>query len=111
MKKLLIICLIIISPKIFAQEDSADGTIEKNQRLEYYAFEGEYIIHYFVDIKSDTMWYDLSLKNGNTITYNGQVISEEGKIIFLKEGECVDSKGNIDKCTKIRKKINKKISK
>jgi hypothetical protein len=111
MKTLLIIFLIIIAHKLFAQDDSPDSLVEKYQRLDYYALEGDYIIHYFVDIKSDTLLYDLSLKNGNTITFKGEVISRNGKIIFLKEGECVDSKGNIGKCNKIRKKLNSKISK
>jgi hypothetical protein len=102
-----IIILILSSQNIFAQNDS----IDKTQRLEYYLLQGDYVVHYFVDIKSDTMFYDLSLSNGNTLTAKGELINKKGKIIFLKEGQCVDSKGNIDECADIRKKINNKISK
>lgn len=104
MKILFTLLMLVLLQCSFAQDEISCGN-EGNSKHDYYVMEGDYIIHYYTEVKSDTIFNNMALRKGNVLTSSAELVDKKGKIIFLNEGECVDSKGNISDCAKLKKKL------
>jgi|GEM_PF-663127 len=51
-----------------------------------------------MDGKTMPMDKDMMMKNGNKCMSNGECLMKDGKKVKLKEGECMDMNGKIEKC-------------
>ncbi len=111
MRKILFILVLLTAVTTgFAQNDSSATTTIKT-KYDYYEMRGEYMVHYFVEVKSDTIYNDIPLRK-NVLTSKAELTDKKGNIKkFLNEGECVDAKGKITDCTKLQKKIEDELAK
>ena len=107
MKKAFIL-FILCAVQCFSQDADTLLRVEENMKFDFYQMQNEYIIHYFAEIKGDTLMNDISLRNGSTITSKAELVNKNGKIIFLINGQCVDSKGNIADCKELRKRLEER---
>jgi uncharacterized protein DUF6799 len=98
---------VLISGCLFAQ---AQDSVKKDHYIKYgyYMMHPDYVIHYLASKKADTLFADVSLPNGQTLTSRGELLEKKGKKIFLKEGECLNANGNADDCDKLKKRLEKK---
>ncbi|MDZ4665249.1 MAG: DUF6799 domain-containing protein [Bacteroidota bacterium] len=63
------------------------------------------------DGKSMRMDKDMTMKNGTKCMTNGDCVMKDGVTIKMKEGECMDMNGKMDKCEAMCKdKKNKAVS-
>jgi hypothetical protein len=103
---------IAIASVAFAQDEKESSeTNEKLSKYGYYMMQEDYLIHYQAEGKADTMTADISLRNGKTLSYKGEIFEKNGTRVFLKEGQCVNINGNIDECDKLKQKLEKKAEK
>jgi hypothetical protein len=99
---------ITITGSVSAQNTDIVLSGEDNAKYDFYMMQGDYIVHYTTPNKADTMLYDISFKNGNTITSKAELMNKKGGVIFLKDEQCVDSKGNIADCDHLRKRLKRR---
>jgi Heavy metal binding domain len=59
------------------------------------------------DRKMMPMEKDMVMDNGTTCMVNGECVMKDGKKMKMKEGDCMDVSGKMDKCGKMRDKMNK----
>ena len=102
----MLILLLIGTASAFAQNPVIASKNEGSSKYNYYMMQGDYIIFYSLN-KPDTILDGISFKNGNTITSKAELMNKKGNVIFLKDGECVDSKGNITNCDHLVKKLKR----
>jgi len=62
------------------------------------------------DGKTMPLEKDMTLKNGTVVMTNGTMKTKEGKIMPMKEGECMNMQGKVEKKTE-KKKMEKKDTK
>lgn len=83
----------------------------QNAKHDYYSRVGEYVIHYHIEVKADTVLMDIPLTEKKTITSRAELVNKKGKIIFLDEGQCIDSKGSFVDCNEVRRKLRARTEK
>jgi hypothetical protein len=98
---------VFITSCLFGQ---VQDSVKKDHYIKYgyYMMHPDYVIHYLASKRSDTLFADVSLPNGQTLTARGELLEKKGKKIFLKEGECLNANGNTEDCDKLKKKLEKK---
>lgn len=79
-----------------------------SEKSDYYVMEGEYMIHYTIEIKADTLFNDVPLKKGKRLTSRSEILDKRGRIKYLNEGDCVDHKGNVKDCDTLRENLEEK---
>ena len=50
---------------------------------------------------------DIKMKNGTTCMVNGECVMKDGKKIMMKEGDCMDMSGKMNKCSMMIKTTKK----
>jgi len=59
------------------------------------------------DGKAMPMEKEMTMKNGTKCMTNGECIMKDGTTVKLKEGECIDMSGKMDKCSMMNKDMKK----
>jgi hypothetical protein len=112
MRKILFTFLLLTAvSRGFSQDEDSSSTSAIQTKYDYYEMRGEYMVHYFVEVKSDTLYNDIPLRK-NVLTSKAELTDKKGKIKrFLNEGECVDANGKIIDCTKLQKRLEDELAK
>lgn len=101
-----LLAMAIVSQTL-AQQTLAEP-LQQNSKHDYYVMEGEYMIHYYIEIKSDTVFGNMPLRKGKTLTTRAELLNKKGKKVYLNEGDCVDYYGNIEDCEKLKRELRDK---
>ncbi|MEO5570702.1 MAG: DUF6799 domain-containing protein [Bacteroidia bacterium] len=64
-----------------------------------------------MDGKKMPMEKDMTMKNGTTCMMNGECIMKDGTKMKMKEGECMDMNGKMDKCLMMNKDVKSETKK
>lgn len=65
----------------------------KTQHSDYAMMDGKMM--HCMGAKQEPMTKDVTLKNGTTVSMNGEVKTKDGKTTMLKNGWCVDMHGKV----------------
>lgn len=108
MKKILILSLFLVSSFGYGQEVKKEKA-ESGDRLDYYVFKNNSLIHFRATGEAETVLIDVSLMNGIVITAKGELVAENGTRQKLLDGECVNGEGRKSECTVLEQNLRNSL--
>ena len=108
MRKIFILSLLLVTSLVYGQEVNKEKP-EASDRVDYYIFKNNSLIHFRPTGEAETVLIDVSLMNGIVITAKGELVAENGTRQKLLDGECVSGEGLKSDCAVLEQKLRNSL--